>query len=111
MSVVRSGIGLWLERLPDSETPPGRRRLAPCPALVTRACAASRKLVGCRDDVVQVSAEGVSGSQLLAELEAKGAEFTGGVEDFGFGLAAMLKLPGAGEIMIYQPRHPEAHSL
>jgi len=52
---VPAGIGLWLERLPDSETPPGRRRLEPCPALVTRACAASRKLVGYRDDVVQVS--------------------------------------------------------
>ena len=47
----------------------------------------------------------------VAELERKGAEFSGGVQDFGFGLAAMLKLPGAGEIMLYQPQHPKAYDL
>ncbi len=46
-----------------------------------------------------------------AELEGRGAEFTSGVEDFGFGLGAMLKLPGADDILLYQPSHPEAHSL
>jgi catechol 2,3-dioxygenase-like lactoylglutathione lyase family enzyme len=46
-----------------------------------------------------------------AELEGKGAEFTGDVEDMGFGIGTMLKLPGAGDILLYQPRHPEAHSL
>ncbi len=46
-----------------------------------------------------------------AELEAKGAKFSGDVEDFGFGLATSLELPGAGEILLYEPRHPEAHSL
>ena len=47
----------------------------------------------------------------VAELEARGAEFSGPPEDTGFGIAAHLKLPGAGEIMLYEPRHPEAHSL
>jgi catechol 2,3-dioxygenase-like lactoylglutathione lyase family enzyme len=46
-----------------------------------------------------------------AELEGKGAEFSGDVEDMGFGLATTLKLPGAGDILLYQPNHPEAHSL
>ena len=46
-----------------------------------------------------------------AELEGKGAEFAGSVEDMGFGLAVMLKVPGADDIMLYEPRHPEAHSL
>ena len=46
-----------------------------------------------------------------SELEGKGAEFLGGVEDMGFGIGAMLKLPGAGDILLYQPKHPEAHSL
>jgi catechol 2,3-dioxygenase-like lactoylglutathione lyase family enzyme len=46
-----------------------------------------------------------------AELERKGAEFTGAVEDMGFGLAAMLRVPGTDDIMLYEPRHPEAHSL
>jgi hypothetical protein len=47
----------------------------------------------------------------MAELEARGAEFSGGVEDMGFGIATTLKLPGAGDILLYQPKHPEAHSL
>ena len=46
-----------------------------------------------------------------AELEAKGAEFSGIVEDLGFGIGATLKVPGAGEMLLYQPKHPEAHSL
>lgn len=48
--------------------------------------------------------------QTVAELSAKGAEFTRGVTDEGFGLTTMLKIPGAGEMMIYQPQHPTAHS-
>ena len=43
-----------------------------------------------------------------ADLEAKGATFTTGIVDYGFGLAAQLDVPGAGEIMVYQPRHPTA---
>jgi predicted enzyme related to lactoylglutathione lyase len=46
-----------------------------------------------------------------AALESKGAEFAGPVEDMGFGLAVMLKVPGADDLMLYQPQHPEAHSL
>ena len=46
-----------------------------------------------------------------AELEAKGAVFSGGIADYGFGLAANLELPGAGPIMLYEPRHPEAYDL
>jgi predicted enzyme related to lactoylglutathione lyase len=47
----------------------------------------------------------------VAELEARGAEFAGGVEDLGFGLGAMLKVPGADEILLYQPAHPTAFDL
>jgi catechol 2,3-dioxygenase-like lactoylglutathione lyase family enzyme len=47
----------------------------------------------------------------VAELGAKGAEFAGAVSDQGFGLTIMLKIPGAGEMMLYQPRHPPAYSL
>ena len=46
-----------------------------------------------------------------AELEGKGAEFAGTIEDMGFGLAIMLKVPGADALLLYQPQHPEAHSL
>lgn len=46
-----------------------------------------------------------------AELEARGAVFTSEIVDYGFGLAANLELPGAGDIMLYQPRHPTAFDL
>ena len=47
----------------------------------------------------------------VAELTAKGAEFTGEISDRQFGLTATLKIPGAGEMMIYQPKHPPAYDL
>jgi hypothetical protein len=39
----------------------------------------------------------------MAELAAKGAEFSGGVRDEGWGHTARLKVPGAGEMTLYQP--------
>ena len=47
----------------------------------------------------------------MAELEAKGAEFAGVVEDQGFGLIIRLRVPGAGEIGLYQPKHATAYGL
>jgi len=47
----------------------------------------------------------------VAELSARGATFHGGIEDRGFGRTVMLEVPGAGDVMVYQPRHPVAHSL
>jgi catechol 2,3-dioxygenase-like lactoylglutathione lyase family enzyme len=47
----------------------------------------------------------------VAELREKGAEFAGEPEDYGFGIGVNLKLPGGGEILLYQARHPEAYSL
>jgi len=44
-----------------------------------------------------------------ADLEAKGATFTTEIVDYGFGRAAHLDLPGAGDIMLYEPRHPTAY--
>jgi len=39
------------------------------------------------------------------ELEAKGVEFTSPIEDQGFGLITRMKIPGAGELQLYQPKH------
>ena len=48
----------------------------------------------------------------LADLKAKGAEVTQDVRDDGFGLTAVIAVPGgAGGMMIYQPRHPPAFDL
>lgn len=46
-----------------------------------------------------------------AELEEKGATFSGGVQDFGFGLGITLEVPGAGDMLLYEARHPVAHGL
>jgi hypothetical protein len=46
-----------------------------------------------------------------AQLEGRGAEFGGAIEDMDFGLGVALKVPGADDILLYEPRHPEAHSL
>lgn len=47
----------------------------------------------------------------VAELTAKGARFTRDVRNDGFGLTTEVEVPGAGALMIYQPLHPQAHTL
>jgi len=44
-------------------------------------------------------------AQTVLELEAKGAEFTMPVTDAGFGLITHMKVPGGGEIGLYEPKH------
>ncbi len=41
----------------------------------------------------------------VEELKAKGVEFAGPVSDQGFGLMTAIKLPGGGELGLYEPRH------
>jgi predicted enzyme related to lactoylglutathione lyase len=41
----------------------------------------------------------------MAELTAKGAEFTGDVTDQGWGRTVQLTVPGAGELTLYQPSY------
>jgi hypothetical protein len=50
-------------------------------------------------------------SRTVTELKNKGAEFRGDVQDHGYGLVAILGVPGADDIMLYEPRHPLAYSL
>ncbi len=47
----------------------------------------------------------------VAELSAKGATFEGEARDQGFGLGATLVIPGAGTMLLYQPKHPPAYAL
>ena len=47
----------------------------------------------------------------VAELRAKGVTVDDEIQDQGFGLVTNLAVPGAGEMMLYQPRHAEAHAL
>jgi predicted enzyme related to lactoylglutathione lyase len=41
----------------------------------------------------------------VTELQAKGVEITGPVEDRGYGLATGIKLPSGATIGLYEPRH------
>ena len=50
-------------------------------------------------------------ARTMAELESNGAEFTGPVEEKEFGITVMLKVPGADDIVLYEPRHPTAYDL
>jgi catechol 2,3-dioxygenase-like lactoylglutathione lyase family enzyme len=47
----------------------------------------------------------------IADLKGKGAEFSGDVEDYGFGACINLKVPAADDILLYQPGHPTAYDL
>ncbi len=47
----------------------------------------------------------------VAELRDKGVEFSQDVRDDGFGLTAALVVPGGGEMLLYEPRHPSAFDL
>jgi catechol 2,3-dioxygenase-like lactoylglutathione lyase family enzyme len=47
----------------------------------------------------------------VAELKAKGVEFEGGIDDHGWGIVSTMKVPGAGTVMLYQPRHASPLNL
>ena len=42
----------------------------------------------------------------VAELEAKGVEFTGPIAEERWGLVTAIRLPGGVELGLYEPRHP-----
>jgi catechol 2,3-dioxygenase-like lactoylglutathione lyase family enzyme len=41
----------------------------------------------------------------VAELRARGVEFTRDVEDHGYGLVTYFKVPGDFKVQLYQPRY------
>ena len=47
----------------------------------------------------------------MAELTAKGARFSSGPDDHGYGIIAMVQVPGADDVQLYQPRHQTAYGL
>jgi catechol 2,3-dioxygenase-like lactoylglutathione lyase family enzyme len=62
-----------------------------------------------RQHSISLMCDDLSGT--MAELEGRGAEFAGPVEEQRFGLTVMLKVPGADDIMLYEPRHPTGFDL
>lgn len=47
----------------------------------------------------------------VRELTARGVQFTEPVTDAGWGLLTRFRLPGGGEVGLYEPRHPRATDL
>jgi hypothetical protein len=41
----------------------------------------------------------------VAELQRRGVEFTGPVEDHGYGLVTHMRVPGGFNVQLYQPRY------
>ena len=41
----------------------------------------------------------------VQELKSRGVEFTGEVQDMGYGLVTHFKVPGGFELQLYQPRY------
>jgi catechol 2,3-dioxygenase-like lactoylglutathione lyase family enzyme len=44
-------------------------------------------------------------NKTVAELERRGVEFTGPVEDHGYGLVTHIRVPGGIKVQLYQPRY------
>jgi catechol 2,3-dioxygenase-like lactoylglutathione lyase family enzyme len=48
----------------------------------------------------------------IAELRARGVEFAAGITEARWGRLTSFRLPGGGEVGMYEPRHPRpAHGL
>lgn len=47
----------------------------------------------------------------MAELAAKGTQFTAPVRQTSFGMLTSIQIPGSGQIGLYQPRHKTAYDL
>lgn len=50
-------------------------------------------------------------AKTMTELKAKGVEFVGEVSEQPWGTLVMFKAPGAGEMGLYEPKHPKAIDL
>jgi catechol 2,3-dioxygenase-like lactoylglutathione lyase family enzyme len=45
----------------------------------------------------------------MADLQAKGVEFVAPVSDEAWGRVTRLRVPGGGDLGLYEPKHPTAH--
>jgi predicted enzyme related to lactoylglutathione lyase len=45
----------------------------------------------------------------VAELSARGAQFNGPAEEMGFGRGVMMAVPGADDMLLYEPHHAVAY--
>jgi hypothetical protein len=88
---VDAGGGWLIFALPPAE-------LGIHPAEGTGADAVQHKLSLMCDDI----------NATVTELRAKGIAVQGEPQDHGYGIVAMVTLPGGLEVQVYEPRHPLA---
>jgi hypothetical protein len=50
-------------------------------------------------------------ARTVEDLTARGVEFLSPVTDRGFGLVTSLRIPGGGELGLYEPKHTTAYDL
>jgi len=50
-------------------------------------------------------------ARTMAELTARGVEFATPVEEQRWGVVTSIRLPGGGQVGLYEPRHERAHDL
>jgi hypothetical protein len=62
-----------------------------------------------RHHAISLMCDGLAAT--MAELASRGATFTDEPADRGFGLCVMMAVPGADDIMLYEPRHTTAYNL
>ncbi len=46
----------------------------------------------------------------MVQLKARGVQFASGIVDEGWGLTARFRMPGAGEVLLYQPAYRKTRS-
>jgi len=47
----------------------------------------------------------------VAELEGRGARFAGDTQEMGFGRGVVMHVPGADDMLLYEPLHATAYAL
>jgi catechol 2,3-dioxygenase-like lactoylglutathione lyase family enzyme len=47
----------------------------------------------------------------VRELGERGAQFAGEPQDMGFGIGVAMLVPGAADVLLYEPKHRVAHDL
>jgi predicted enzyme related to lactoylglutathione lyase len=50
-------------------------------------------------------------TQTISDLTAKGVEFTAPVTETAFGFLTTVRIPGGGEIGLYEPKHRTAYDI
>ena len=68
-------------------------------------CHPSEEMEGKRSGTPDISFYCDDIEKTVAELKAKGVEFTSDIVDQGYGFVTFFKVPGDFQVQLYQPRY------